>query len=114
MYSSTAYIYSNDVKICQVIYREFDEHTFEYIFYPYYDAIDSLVNFKGIQGIDLNLRREKYVRKNMLPVFIFEHSPLSGKKSFYKANRIAGMTLLEYLSNCKLQYFGDNLYIRSE
>lgn len=110
---TTAYIYYFDKRICKITYIENDICDFDYIFEPDYKIIDTLNNFHGIQGINLSLRKKEYIRHNMLPTFIFEHSPLAGKKSFNKAHRIDGLTLLEYLSKSPLQYFGDNLSIRA-
>ena len=107
-----AHIYYKDICICTVTYVESAECEFEYIFEPKYDVIDSLSGFKGIQGIDLDLRKDKYIRRNMIPTFIFEHNPMSGKKSFHKAERVNGKCLLEYLSYSNLRYFGDNLSIK--
>ena len=109
---STAYIFYSDRKICKVIYHEYDESNFEYVFQPDYEEIKGLENFRGIQGLNLKLHKEEYVRRNMLPTFIFEHTPLAGKKDFYKANRINNLTLLEYLAQSEMKYFGDNLSLR--
>ena len=107
-----AHIYYKSTCICSITYVEENEREFEYVFEPIFDVIDTLAGFRGIQGLDLSLRREKYIRKNMIPTFIFEHNPLSGKKSFHKAERINGMCLLEFLSKSNYKYFGDNLTIK--
>lgn len=122
-----AYIYFNDTRICRITYREYSCADFEYIFEPFYEEIDSLVGFKGIQGINLSLRKKEYVRKNIIPSFIYERSPLTfeftdkkcyvsnriGDKNFHFANSIEGISLLEYLARSNLTYFGDNLTIRN-
>lgn len=105
-------MYYTDTKVCKIIYREINETNFEYIFEPLYKNIDALENFKGIQGIDLSLRKKQYVRRNMMPSFIFEHNPLPGKKIFNKSVKIQGKCLLEYLATCGKLYFGDKLYIK--
>ena len=123
-----AYIYNFEKKICRIIYREYSCEEFEYIFEPYYDEIDSTIGFKGIQGINLSLRKKEYVRKNIIPSFIYEHSHLTfefrdnkcyvrdriGNNDFHYANKIGDVTLLEYLATCDIKYFGDNLTIRNK
>lgn len=112
MIISTAYIVYSDRKICKVVYYEYDESNFKYVFEPYYDEIKELRNFRGIQGLNLKLHKKEYIRRNMLPTFIFEHSPLAGEKDFHKANRINNLTLLEYLAQSDMKYFGDNLTLK--
>ena len=101
-----------EISICTITYIEKSETDFQYVFEPDYKYIDKLENFRGIQGIDLSLRKQSYIRKNILPSFLFEHNPLPGKKSFQVSRKINGMCLLEYLANCDKQYFGDQLKIR--
>ena len=108
----TAHIYKMEIPICTIKYIEESETDFQYIFEPDYENIDRLKNFRGIQGLDLSLRKQSYIRKNILPSFLFEHNPLPGKKSFQVSQKINGMCLLEYLANCDKQYFGDQLKIR--
>ena len=114
MISITSYIYFKEIRIGEIVYEERAEKDFSFTIIPSYEIIDSLDGFRGIQGINLELRKEKYVRHNMIPTFIFEHNPLPGKKHFHKAYRINGKTLLEYIAENELKYFGDQLSIRSE
>lgn len=109
-----AWIYCSHVRICRITYIEHSLESFEYVFEPDYSAIDSLDGFRGIQGIDLSLHKDRYVRKNMLPSFLNEHNPHPVKMSFQKAQRINGMCLLEYICHCNNEYFGDNLIIRAD
>lgn len=109
----TAYICQTSLAICKITYIESCETDFEYIFEPIYENIDKLDNFRGIQGLNLSLRKTQYVRKNSMPTFLFEHNTLSGKKSFNISKRIEGMCLLEYLAHTTKQYFGDKMYISS-
>lgn len=109
---SKAYIYYLDFKICEIRYIEDNTTEFEYVFIPDYTIIDRIKGFKGIQGIDLSLRRKEYHRKNMIPSFIFEHNNLPGKKTFHRAVRIDGVCLLDYISRHSVTYFGDKLTIR--
>lgn len=111
----SAYIYYNQIKICKILYFDDNMGSYMYIFEPIYDVLDSLkdTTFRGIQGIDLSLRKEKYIRKNLQPVFIFERNPIRGKKHFKELQRVENQTLLEFLANNDKQYFGDNLSIKA-
>ena len=44
---------------------------FQYIFTPYYDIIDALIDL-GIPGINLSLRKKEYYRVNIKTTFISE------------------------------------------
>ena len=126
MIEVSAFIYLIDKKICRITYREYTIDEFEYIFEPDYEVIDLITGFKGIQGLNLSLRKKEYVRKNIIPSFIYEHSPLKfefvenrcyvrnriGNKDLHFANKMGDVTLLEYLAACDIRYFGDNLSIR--
>lgn len=113
MYYS-AYIYFEDIRICRISYFDNGIDSYEYIFEPFYHILDSLndANFRGIQGIDLSLRKDKYIRKNLQPVFIFERNPIRKKKNFRGLQRINGTTLLEFIANSNMSYFGDKLNIK--
>ena len=127
MIEVSAYIYYIDIKISLIIYREYSYTEFEYIFEPYYEVIDSIMGFKGIQGLNLSLRKKEYIRKNIIPSFIYEHSPLNfdfvdnmcyvrdrtGNNELHFANRIGDVTLLEFLAACDSKYFGDKLTIKA-
>jgi hypothetical protein len=110
----SAFIYYDSLKICEISYSDNDIDSYEYVFEPIYQALDSLsgTSFRGIQGLDLSLRLKQYVRRNIQPVFIFEHNPLPKKKDFRSLQRIDQCTLLEYLAKNELNYFGDNLRIK--
>lgn len=107
-----AHIYAMELSICTITYIEAEETDFQYIFEPNYENIAKLKDFRGIQGIDLSLQKKTYIRRNIMPSFIFEHNPLPGKKTFRISRNINGMCLLEYLVNSNKKYFGDKLEIR--
>ena len=125
MIETTAYIYYHDVRICKIIFREISQVNFEYIFQPDYIKIASLNGFKGIQGLNLSLKRKEFIRKNIIPSFIYEHSPFTfkfegpkcyarnrnGDKEFHYANDVNGIPLLDYLAQKEYKYFGDTLTI---
>ena len=96
----SAYIYFNSLKICKLSYYDNNKDSYEYIFEPIYQVLDALdpLEFKGIQGLDLTLRKEKYIRKNLQPVFIFERNPIRKKKNFRELQRVDGISLLEFIN----------------
>ena len=40
--------------------------------------------FQGIPGLNLELRKDKYVRKNMTPVFISERTPSAHREDLWE------------------------------
>lgn len=114
---SVGYIYFEKTRICKITYKELNAQSFEFIYEPDYTAISSLKDFRGIQGINLGLKLEKYVRKNMMPSFIYEHAPIGGvefRSNLHMAKRIDGLDVITYLCKTRFQYFGDSLHIESK
>jgi hypothetical protein len=111
----SAFIYYKNTRICKITYSDNDVDSYKYIFEPIYNSIELLSdsNFRGIPGIDLSLRLNKYERINIQPVFIFERNYIRGKKNFKELQRVGNKSLLEFLTNSSLCYFGDKLTIRS-
>ena len=100
-------------RICKITYTEHSSESFEYVFEPDYDIIDSLNGFRGIPGIDLSLHKDRYVRENILPTLLGERLQLPNKHPFHRAMIVNGMCPLEYLTHCRYDYFGDNLAIKA-
>ncbi len=111
----SAFIYYNNIKICKITYSDNDVDSYMYVFTPIYDSLDLLSNsdFRGIPGVDLSLRLNKYIRRNLQPVFIFERNYIRGKKNFKELQRVGNRTLLEFLADSNMCYFGDKLTIKS-
>lgn len=111
----SAFIYYKNNRICKITYFDNDIDSYEYVFEPIYDSLDLLSDsdFRGIPGIDLSLRLNKYERVNIQPAFIFERNHLRGKKNFKELQRVGDITLLEFLADSNIFYFGDKLTIKS-
>lgn len=111
----SAFIYYDNIKICKITYSDNDINSYKYVFEPIYDSLDLLSDsdFRGIPGIDLSLRLSKYIRRNLQPVFIFERNYIRGKKNFKELQRVGNRTLLEFLADSHMCYFGDKLTIKS-
>ena len=114
---SVGYIYFEKTRICKITYKELDAQSFEFVYEPDYTAISYLKDFRGIQGINLGLKLDKYVRRNMMPSFIYEHAPIGGvefRSNLNRIKRIDGLDVITYLCKTNLQYFGDKLHIESK
>ena len=57
-------------KIAEITYREREDESFIYEIRPNYSVISLLkvTDFQGIPGLDLDLRKEVYIRENIVPV----------------------------------------------
>ena len=107
-----------EYRICIIEYLLNEDETFEYHFYPNYEVIELLNSdtFQGIPGLDLDLKRRVYVRKNMVPVFISERVPSKNREDYYDLLKKVNMTYMdsiEYLIKSKEKYSGDNFYLIS-
>ena len=103
-------------KICRIEYYEDSSQNFFYVFTPDYDVIDRLPpgGFHGIQGLNLRLRKRKYIRKNVLPTFITERAPIHTRENLQCL--MAGMNMekyipLQWLKQTTSQYFGDEMFV---
>ena len=102
--------------ICKLTYILNKNETFKYIFKPNYSVISLLKPpvFEGIPGLNLDLKREEYIRENIIPVFIAERVPQKNREDLYELLDAVGLDFIdpiEYLIRTDLQYFGDNLYL---
>ena len=98
-------------------YIEREDETYEYIFTPNYNVIDLLPNniFQGIPGLNLDLRKERYVRKNMTPVFISERTPGPHREDLQELLAMYDMEYLnrlEWLIRTDMTYAGDPMYVK--
>ncbi len=105
--------------VCKLTYTTYEDGSFQYIFEPNYSTIDLLSSkyFQGIPGLNLDLRRDKYIRENRVPVFISERVPSEKREDYQELLEAAGleyMDPIQYLINTDLQYFGDPLYMTEE
>ena len=82
--------------VSEIEYKIWKNEEFEYRFRPNYSVIDLLDTslFQGIPGIDLDLRKEEYIRKNAVPTFISERAPASTDRSSGSCLRIAICNIL--------------------
>ena len=107
-----------EYKISKIEYIEREDESYRYVFTPYYNVIDLLPVsiFQGIPGIDLELRKEQYVRENKIPVFISERAPGKNREDLWELLEQVDMKYLnqlEWLIRTETRYSGDRLYVKS-
>ena len=103
--------------VCAITYTVWEDDSFEYAFEPNYAVVDllSAPDFQGIPGLDLSLRKRRYVRHNRVPVFVEERSPAPNREDLWALLEEQGMdhlNRLEWLIRSGMRYGGDNLYVR--
>jgi predicted DNA-binding protein (UPF0251 family)/uncharacterized protein (UPF0297 family) len=106
-----------EYKIAKIEYTEYEDESFNYVFTPNYSVIDLLSTdlFQGIPGLDLSLRKERYVRENIIPVFISERSPGKNREDLWQLLEACDMDYLnqlEWMIRAGYRYSGDPLYVR--
>lgn len=106
-----------EYELSRIEYIEREDETFEYIFTPNYYVIDLLPNniFQGIPGLNLDLRKERYVRENMTPVFISERTPSPHREDVWELLAMYDMDYLnrlEWLIRTDMTYSGDPMYVK--
>jgi hypothetical protein len=114
-----AYTKATLFKVAKITYELFEDESYQYIFEPYYDVIDGLacIDWGGIPGIDLELRRERYYRVGVIPTFISERIPspnrVNLKEELQRAN-LDYLNRLQWLINTDTVYTGDKLVVQQE
>ena len=103
-------------RLCGIAYTVWEDESFEYRFRPDYRVIDLVgpPEFQGIPGVDLSLRREEYVRRNRVPVFVSERTPAANREDLWKHLDDVGLdhlNQLEWLIRTETRYVGDALYV---
>ena len=103
-------------RICRLDYEEWGDGSFEYRFSPDYHILDMLPmdTVGGIPGLDLSLRRDVYVRRNMEPVFMTERSPSRNRVDVRELMEEVGLDhydRLEWLIRTDTTYAGDRLHV---
>lgn len=73
----------NKYNVAEVRYEQFDNHSFQYVFHPYWKLIEFLPKdvFDGIPGIDMSVKKECYYRVNMTPSFIKKRTPSKSREN---------------------------------
>ncbi len=106
-----------EYELSRIQYIEREDETYEYIFIPNYNVMDLLPKniFQGIPGLNLDLRKERYVRENMTPVFISERTPSAHREDVWELLAMYDMEYLnrlEWLIRTDMRYSGDPMYVK--
>ena len=104
-----------EYRLCRLDYVSSEDGHFEYVFRPDYSVIDMLSPplYQGIPGLDMDLRKEEYVRKDTVPCFISERTPGESRidiSDLLESAEMDHLNRLEWLIRTDLQYFGDSFY----
>lgn len=108
--------YGFTYRIARIEYREKEDGNYSYTFIPFYNVIELLPTrlFQGIPGLDMSLRKERYVRENMTPVFISERTPGENRENLWELLEACNMEYLnrlEWLIRTDTRYSGDLMYV---
>jgi len=104
-------------RVSKIEYVLSEDEKFSYIFTPNYSVIDLLTSnlFQGIPGLNLDLRKPRYVRENVTPVFLSERTPGENREDLWKLLNDCNMDYLnrlEWLIRTNTRYSGDRLYVK--
>lgn len=102
-------------KVAKLTFERFEDESFQYTYEPYYDVLDCL-NI-DIPGIDLTLKKEKYYRVNMTPVFISERSVPRNRVNLLEELKSEGLDFYHpflFVLDSNKVYGGDRLTLKSE
>ncbi len=104
--------------VCYIEQIVYEDDTFEYIFRPNYAVIELLDSktFQGIPGLNIDLKKKEYVRKNKIPTFIYERTPQKNREDLWDLLDEVGLEYLdhlEWLIRTDKTYTGDNLTVEA-
>jgi hypothetical protein len=104
--------------VCYLEQIFYEDDTFEYVFRPNYAVIELLDSeiFQGIPGLNLDLKKKEYVRKNKMPTFIYERTPQSNREDLWEFLDEVGLEYLdhlEWLIRTDKIYTGDSLTVEA-
>lgn len=110
-------VYKLTYKVAEIIYTEREDESFVYEIRPNYSVINLLdtKDFQGIPGLDLELKKNSYVRENVIPVFISERAPARNRENLWELLKECDMQYLnqlEWLMRTNTRYSGDKLFVQ--
>jgi hypothetical protein len=109
--------YNLTYKVAEITYTEREDESFVYEIKPNYSVISLLnsTDFQGIPGLDMDLKKESYIRENVIPVFISERAPAKNREDLWdllKECNMQYLNQLEWLIRTNTQYSGDKLFVQ--
>lgn len=97
--------------VCRLKLHLFESSDFCFVFEPFYDDIEFYEKHSAkkiiIQGLNLQLKRDAYLRKDYIPAFISERIPHSMRKPEHIP------MVMQWLFSCPKHYFGDRYILTS-
>lgn len=104
--------------VCYLEQVFYEDDTFEYLFRPNYAVIELLDSktFQGIPGINIDLKKKEYVRKNKIPTFIYERTPQKNREDLWDLLDEVGLEYLdhlEWLIRTDKTYTGDSFTVEA-
>ena len=102
--------------VCEIDYLLNNDDTFRYTFRPNYSVIDllKLDVFQGIPGLNLDKKKEEYIRENIVPTFISERVPSKNRENYAEMLEDHGLDYMDpimYLIKDTGRYSGDNFFV---
>ena len=109
--------YNFTYKVAEIVYTEREDESFFYEIRPNYSVISLLSanDFQGIPGLNLDLKKELYIRENITPVFISERAPGKNREDLWELLKQCDMQYLnqlEWLIRTDTRYSGDKLFVQ--
>lgn len=109
--------YNFTYKVAEITYTEREDESFVYEIRPNYSVISLLdsKDFQGIPGLDMDLRKDSYIRENIIPVFISERAPGKNREDLWELLKECDMQYLnqlEWLVRTNTRYSGDKLFVQ--
>ena len=107
------------IPVCELRREIFWNEEFQYVFEPIWETIDLLKKKNhtvSINGLDLDLRKEKYYRVNVEPQFLVSRTPSSTRadlSKLLKARQMTHFDRMEYLMRSEEKSCLDNLKLVS-
>jgi hypothetical protein len=103
--------------VCTIEQTTYEDETFRYVFRPCYDIIRLCDPsfFQGIPGLNLDLKKETYIRENKTPTFIYERTPQENREDLWDLLEEVNMDYLdklEWLIRTDTVYTGDRLMVK--
>lgn len=103
--------------VCTIEQTTYEDDTFQYVFKPHYDIIKLCDPsfFQGIPGLNLDLKKEIYIRENKTPTFIYERTPQENREDLWELLDEVNMNYLdklEWLIRTDKVYTGDRLIVK--
>jgi len=104
--------------VCYLKQIYYEDDSFQYIFKPHYSVIDLPDHsiFQGIPGLNLDMKKESYIREKKIPTFIYERTPQKNREDLWELLDEVGLEYLdhlEWLIRTNKIYTGDHLTVEA-